>query len=312
MLTWTVGSGGLIGSAIHRTSTRAFTSRPVPWHDPTTALQALTADLDAFTQEVADGPWAIIWAAGAITTGSTDEQATTEVEFFATFLRAVRDSRLGNQGTFFLCSSAGGVHAGSAKPPFDESTPAMAISAYGRARLAQEAVARELLRDRTRLVIGRISNVYGPGQKLDKLQGLISRLAISSITRQPLSLFVPLSTVRDYVYVDDVAGAVHGWVAESLTSSADAQDVRIIASGQGTSIGQLLRIAQGVGHRRVPVAMASHPSSAGQAADLRFAPSVNPLNPHPTATSMPIGMKATFDDIRWRLQHATTGRLSAV
>ena len=54
-------------------------------------------------------------------------------------------------------------------------------------------------------MIGRFSNLYGPGQNLGKLQGLISRLALSAVTRQPINIFVPLDTIRDYVYVDDAA-----------------------------------------------------------------------------------------------------------
>ena len=312
MLTWTVGSGGLIGSAIQRASSNPFATQSVSWANPEAALRTLRDDLETFARQAGNGPWSIIWAAGATTTSATQAQADAEAEFFSIFLRELVTANLSRQGTFFLCSSAGGVHTGSSHPPFTESTTPAPISPYGRARLAQEEAARAFLEGKARVVIGRISNVYGPGQKLDKLQGLISRLAISSITRQPLSLFVPLSTVRDYVYVDDVAAAVHGWVAQSQTEPLDTQRVRVIASGQGTSIGQLLRIAQGVGHRRVPVAMASHPSSSNQAADLRFVPSANPLVPHPTITSMPIGMKATFDDIRWRLQHAHSGALSAV
>ena len=79
--------------------------------------------------------------------------------------------------------------------------------------------------------------------------------------------------------------------------------MRVIASGQGTSIGQLVRTAQDVGHRKVPIAMGTHPSASRQAPDLRFIPSVPP-DAALTVTSMPIGMKHVFDDILRRLETA--------
>ena len=80
--------------------------------------------------------------------------------------------------------------------------------------------------------------------------------------------------------------------------------MRIIASGQGTSIGQLVRTAQDVGHRRVPIAMGSHPSARSQAPDLRFEPSALPDGRTVPLTPLPVGMKRVFDDVRWRLQAA--------
>jgi UDP-glucose 4-epimerase len=137
-------------------------------------------------------------------------------------------------------------------------------------------------------VLARVSNVYGPGQDLTKLQGLISRLALCSLTREPLNLFVPLSTVRDYIYVDDVARLVQAWIEED--------------SGEGTSIGQLVRTAQDVGHRKVPIAMGTDSSASNQAPDLRFIPSRLSSAGGYTPTTIPIGMKRVFDDLLHRME----------
>jgi len=306
VLTWTIGAGGLIGSAVDARSDTPFSGSPVGWADPVQALATLTDDLTRFSGQVRGAPWGIVWAAGAATTSTGEAQAMAEADFFRSFAQAVADAGLPPDGAVFVCSSAGGVHAGSPRPPFDETTPPAPLGSYGRARLAQEQAAAEILGPVLPVVIGRISNVYGPGQKLDKLQGLISRLAISAITREPLNLFVPLSTVRDYVYVTDVAASVHDWLGWAAARRPSAH-VRVLASGEGTSVGQLVRMAQGIAHRKVPIAMGSHPSSSLQAADLRFIPSVVPdAQPRP-GTPMPVGMKLVFDDVRWRLQHAGVG-----
>lgn len=41
-----------------------------------------------------------------------------------------------------------------------------------------------------RTVIGRLTNLYGPGQDLSKGQGLISTLVNSAITLQPATIYV--------------------------------------------------------------------------------------------------------------------------
>jgi UDP-glucose 4-epimerase len=302
-LTWVIGGSGLIGSAIRAAAPDPFAAQRVPWADPDASVLALGGELDRFVRAADGRPWSIAWAAGAATVSSDDAETEREAAVFRRFAELVAAARLGPRGAFFLTSSAGGVHAGSVHPPFDERTPSAPISPYGRARLAQEQAATELLADRLPVVIGRLSNVYGPGQNIHKLQGLISRLAVCSIMREPLNLFVPLSTVRDYVYVTDVAAAVHGWLDHAAGGGTGAH-VRIIASGTGTSAGQLVRMAQDIGHRRVPIAMGSHPSAGRQAADLRFVPSVIPGAPPLPQTPLPVGMKSVFDDIHRRMQAA--------
>lgn len=303
MHVWTIGAGGLIGSAVVRASEQPFAGLSVPWSDPEAAFAALDASLETFAIQVADDPWALVWAAGSATVSASDEQAAAEAALFRRFAQALADSALPDRGAALVVSSAGGIHAGSTHPPFSEDTPPTPISAYGLARLAQETAATEVLAGRWPVVLARLSNVYGPGQDLSKLQGLVSRLAMCSLTREPLNLFVPLSTVRDYVYVDDAAAAIHAWIDASAGGVPGAQ-VRIIASGQGTSIGQLVRTAQDVGHRRVPIAMGSHPSARSQAPDLRFVPSPLPDRAAVPLTPLPVGMKRVFDDVRWRLQAA--------
>jgi UDP-glucose 4-epimerase len=304
-LTWTIGAGGLIGSAVTRLADNAFRGSVVPWRDAEAAGEVLRATLRNFEQQsrATGTPWAIVWAAGAATVAATEQEAGREAELFRSFARDLAGARLTGDGVIVLVSSAGGIHAGSSGPPFDERTPPAPISPYGRARLAQEAAAAELLGHRWPVVLARVSNVYGPGQDLTKLQGLISRLALSSLTREPLNLFVPLSTVRDYIYVDDVAALIHAWITEETGTPAAAR-VRILASGLGTSVGQLVRTAQDVGHRKVPIAMGTHPSAPNQAPDLRFVPSRPETADLLPSTTIPVGMKRVFDDLLRRLEDA--------
>ena len=58
------------------------------------------------------------------------------------------------------------------------------------------------------LLIGRLSNLYGPGQKLSKSQGLISHVGRAALRREPVSIYVPLDTIRDYLFAADAGRMV--------------------------------------------------------------------------------------------------------
>jgi UDP-glucose 4-epimerase len=298
VITWVVGGGGLLGSAVQRRCEDPFASTPVPWADPVAAAAVLRSDASRFQREAGGDPWAIVWAAGAATVSTSAESAAPELHALEALLTSVRDHRPAGRGAVFLTSSAGGVYAGSANPPFDMATTPVPLSPYGELKLAQERAATDLLADVCPLVVGRFSNLYGPGQNLGKLQGLISRLALSAVTRQPINIFVSLDTIRDYIYVDDAAAALLAAVTEAARVEREGPRMLVVASGQPATVGQVIRTMNQVAKRRVPVALGSHPSATSQSLDLRLVPTV----PATASTPLPTGMKAVFLDILRRVQ----------
>jgi UDP-glucose 4-epimerase len=293
-----VGRGGLLGSAVLRRCAEPFDASPVDWDDAAAVTVTLRQDAARFRDEVGDRPWAVIWAAGSATTSTSAEAAMQELESLRELLEAVRANRPAGPGVVFLTSSAGGVYAGSDDPPFDAITTVAPLSPYGELKVAQEALAAGLLAGVCPLVIGRFSNLYGPGQNLAKLQGLISRLALSAVTQQPINIFVPLDTIRDYIYVDDAARAATEAVERALADQPEVPQVLVIASGQPATVGQLLRTMNQVTKRKVPVALGTHPSAYAQSLDLRLIPTFPPSS----TTPLPAGMKAVFLDILTRVQ----------
>jgi len=297
MTTWVVGSGGLLGSALARHLTTAFSANPVPWSDTQRASEHLASEVARFASQVRGERWSIIWAAGAATTSSSPMAAEAEIEPLRGLLTGIRKHLADTNGQFFLTSSAGGVYAGSANPPFSSATSVHPLSPYGELKLAQERLARAMLTGSVPVTVGRVSNLYGPGQDLNKLQGLISRLALASITRQPINIFVPLDTIRDYIFVDDAARTIIKVLQR--TASSDRVKIEVVASGSPTTVGQLIQTMNLLTKKRVPVALGSHPSARSQASDLRLVPSVVLDSPTP----LPVGMKGVHLDILARLQH---------
>ena len=299
MITWVIGAGGLLGSAVARRCGARYTPGPVPWHDPASARQVLHEQARGL-ECAADGDgWRVIWAAGAATTSTSRAEAFSELEALTGLLHGLRSAVPPGRGALFLASSAGGVYAGSTPAPFGATSETSPLSAYGELKLAQEALAEEILAPVAPVAIGRISNLYGPGQNLDKLQGLISKLALSCATQLPINIFVPLDTIRDYIYVDDAAREA---VRLTDVSAASRRTGRfVIATGESTTIGQLIRTMRQVSKRRVPVALGSHASAGAQSLDLRLTPTL----PAQDLTPLPAGMKAVYQDILARMQKRT-------
>jgi UDP-glucose 4-epimerase len=296
---WTVGAGGLLGSAVARASHRSFDGGPIPWSEPTLSGDALRAQARQFSTVVGDAPWGVVWAAGAATTATSATDAARELEPLSGLLEGIRSALPRGPGAVFITSSAGGVYAGSANPPFTATTPPVPVSPYGELKMEQEAMANEILGPVCPVVIGRVSNLYGPGQNLAKLQGLVSRLALAAVTRQPVNIFVSLDTIRDYIYVDDAARAILDAVGHAAGEQSQQPTTLVVASGEPATVGQVIRTMNLVAKRRVPVALGSHPSASAQAPDIRL----EPTRPLINATPLPTGMKAVYLDVLARVQH---------
>lgn len=276
---WTIGAGGLVGQAIAKATKSDFPAVPIPWADPRACQEVLNTAAQAFLDSVGDEPWCVVWAAGSGTVGTDkhtlEHETQTVREFASMFARVLsrRSTRL-PPGLCVLVSSAGGVYAGTPNPPYSSTSVPKPISDYGRAKLAQEELWTSSFDGISPTLITRLSNVYGEAQRIEKRQGLISQLAYSAATRQPLHIYVPLDTVRDYIHTDDAAKLIAGHIADRCDSRALAPqtDTVIVASGEGTSIATLIRMMTNVCHRKVPIAAAANESATRQARDSRFVP----------------------------------------
>jgi UDP-glucose 4-epimerase len=314
-ISWVVGRGGLLGRGVETVlATRGRTWHPAGrfrWEDPDQVSSQLRAACHAFAGEVGEEPWQVAWCAGAGVVGSTAGELERETLALGHLLDALTESfalRQGGRGAMFLASSAGGVYAGSPNPPFREDSPVRPLAPYGENKLKQEHLAKEWSsRAGTPVLIGRISNLYGPGQNISKNQGLITTVCRRVLARQPLMLYVPLDTIRDYCYVGDASRLVADGL-ERLRREAIATDaatsatspavvVKIIASQQPATIGTVLAQVRWVTKRPVSVMIATSANAGRQAADLRMISTVWPeLDRHPV-TTMSAGLRAVVNEL---------------
>lgn len=282
-----------------------LTSR-VPWARPQEAKAVLHDDALQLAARAAGQPWIIAWCAGAGVTGSSQQDLDTELEVFGSALASIAKALHGPGhalGRMFLASSAGGVYAGSPCPPFTETSPVHPLAPYGVAKLAAERLTADFAAaSETSVVIGRIANLYGPGQNLAKPQGLISVLVKAHLTGQPASVYVSLDTLRDYLYIDDAARLV----ADSIDRLAGPDVVsgsaiiKILATQRADTIGALVGACRMVFKQRPRIVLGASPHAKVQAHDLRMKSVVWPELDRRTFTPLAVGIDATVRDMAGR------------
>lgn len=297
-----VGGGGLVGRHV-RASAEAdglhVVAAKVPWEDPEASVSALHRTIEDFISIAAER-WTLVWAAGAGVVATPEEALATEVAVFGEAM--VRLSAVGrSRGAVVLVSSAGGIHAGSANPPFTEATAAAPRVAYGHAKLAMESIATEHCAGAgLRLLLLRPANVYGPGQRLDKPQGLVSQIALAHTTGDPLPLLVAQDTLRDYVYAPDLGALVVAALSRLQDQAPGSVTTKIVASGVPTSVAHLVGQARRVLRRPLRTTLVSG-RATGQVQDLRFRSTVwTDLDAH-LRTPLPVGMAQTARDVQERV-----------
>jgi UDP-glucose 4-epimerase len=109
------------------------------------------------------------------------------------------------RATYIYISSGGTVYGNTNQPlPINETHQNVPLSPYGITKLSCEKYVlmyKEVYGLDVKIV--RPSNIYGPGQKPFRGQGVISTAIAKAIKKQPLQLFGDGLQVRDYLYIHD-------------------------------------------------------------------------------------------------------------
>jgi UDP-glucose 4-epimerase len=300
-----VGAGGLLGGAVTaalEADGRVVTRARVPWSDPGASVGALSSHVRDLL--VSGDPWSVVWAAGAGVVASGPDALAEERSVVGRVLSEVAaasaaDPARASRGSVFVASSAGGAYAGSIGAPFDETTEPLPLAPYGWSKLGVETLFREWsAKTGVPVVIGRYSNLYGPGQDLSKAQGLVSQLCLAHLQGRPSSIYVPIDTIRDYLYVDDAAAMTVDAVDRAAGLPPGTVVLKVLASQQGVTIGSLISELQRIVKRKPRIVMGSHFTAAVQAPDLRFRSVVWPEIDRRMLTPLPAGIHRTLQSLQ--------------
>lgn len=263
-IAWVLGSAGLLGAALCR-ALRAdgtelfFPAQRFAWHQPLELSEQISAAVTAFAlrAEAADR-WEVHWAAGIGTMGSAADVLAPETRALALLLELLpREPRLmAIPGTLSFASSAGAIYAGSSDEFITEQSSTAPTTAYAVEKLRQEDLLKAFVaaHPHTAALIARISTLYGAGQATGKKQGLLGHMARNIIRNQPIQIYVPFDTIRDYIDADDAALVMIG-VMRSANESSQVL-TKIIASESPTTIAEIVSIFKRLA-RRTPLVVRS-------------------------------------------------------
>lgn len=254
---WVIGSGGLLGSALCRALRRNgielfFPAERFCWGNEGAIKLQIAKAVQAFADQVsAAHQWEIHWAAGVGTMSSSESALRPETQALSTLLNLVasQPQLMATNGVVVLASSAGAIYAGATDDVITENTPLAPTTAYAREKLRQEGMVRSfaLGNKKVATLVARISTLYGLGHAIGKQQGLIAHIARCVLRNQPIQIFVPFDTIRDYIAADDAAAA--------MIATLRAMDGRpgvvtkIIASEQPTTIAEIVSAFKKIARR---------------------------------------------------------------
>ncbi len=112
-------------------------------------------------------------------------------------------------GKLVLVSSGGTVYGESVELPIREDHSTKPISPYGVTKLTLENYAHLYeVTQALRFVCVRPANAYGVGQRPFVGQGFIATALALALNGQPIKIFGRQGTIRDYIYVSDLASGI--------------------------------------------------------------------------------------------------------
>ena len=301
-LVWILGAGGLLGSHLVQ-ALNGFgsgfevwegSSEPTEWADQDRASRQILERCTRFGAATrgSSAPWSVAWCAGIGVVSSVEGALEAETAYFRTLLdglaRAVGDL----PGAMLLASSAGGVYGGNPLLPLSERSECIPISAYGWNKLKQEALLAEWASGRANLstLVARISNLYGMGQNVRKPQGLISHISRSLLHQRPVHIYVPLDTIRDYLFAPDCASHL-ALCLERLASEPGQRVVKVFAAEETVTVAALLGEFARIGKRHPRIICSPDRASLLQPVNLKFRSAVWLDLALPVRTPLQVGIQ---------------------
>jgi UDP-glucose 4-epimerase len=195
----------------------------------------------ALFEEAIEGASRVIFSAGGLLPAASEQDPERDRRLTLEPVAATLEVLARHPGISLTYLSSGGtVYGEPPRIPVHEDDPTAPISTYGRLHLECERMI-ERAGQETGLVarVLRCSTVYGEHQRPDRGQGAVVTFLHRIERGEPIDLFGGGSTIRDYVYVGDVARAV---VKASMIEAGPS--VINIGSGEGTSLIDLLRLVE--------------------------------------------------------------------
>jgi UDP-glucose 4-epimerase len=188
-----------------------------------------------------EGVGRVVFSAGGLLPVASELSPELDAELTLGPLLAVLEAlRSRSQVSLTYLSSGGTVYGEPERIPVDEEAATSPLGVYGRLHLRCED---EVLRHRRdhglSARILRCATVYGEGQRPERGQGAVVTFLHRAERGIAIDLYGGGTTIRDYVYVGDVARVVL-----DLLGRDDGPPILNVASGEGTSLIDLVGLVE--------------------------------------------------------------------
>jgi len=214
---------------------------------PSPSLELIEGDAadPVVLEAVLEGIDRVVYAVGQSLPRESNQHPAHDVVAALPPLLALLEALRHAEGVALTYLSSGGtVYGNPAALPVAESAPCEPITGYGITKLAAEKYIGMYARlHGIESTILRVSNAYGPGQVPGRSQGVVASLMDCIVRGDVASLYG--DSIRDYVYVDDLASAV------VQLSRMQTPLVVNLGSGVGHTLGEVVRAVESAAGSRL-------------------------------------------------------------
>lgn len=295
---WIIGGNGLLGSALWRELSSGDINLFTPderfrWDSESELIDQLEVAVRKFAIfAAAEKKWQIYWAAGVGTMNSNLSELTLETRTLMKLLDFVESEPglIGAKGQFALASSAGAIYAGTTDEVISEDTLVAPTTAYAHEKLKQENIVSNFALNYCNVtaLLARMSTLYGPGNATAKQQGLIAKIARCIMRNQPIQIYVPFDTIRDYITADDAGAMIVA--ALRVLSEKPGVFTKIIASEKPTTIAEIISIYKRITRRTPRIVVSASKLSSIYTRRIQFHSNTLPVNGMTSKTSLLVGI----------------------
>lgn len=240
-----LGGNGFIGQALCRRLADLPVQVVVVSHTPprftATNIRWRQASLDdaALLHELLPASEVVVHLASRTTPGMSAYAPVREAtENLYPSLRLIETLQQYPQTHLIYLSSGGALYGPTVQMPVPETQCPHPQSFYGAGKVAVEAFLDALHVQGHPITILRPSNIYGPEQPLRPGFGLIRTVLEQIRHNKPITVWGDGSTVRDYLYIDDLVDALMTVIEKKLCGLFN------LGYGRGHSINEIVALAR--------------------------------------------------------------------
>ena len=310
---WVIGGNGLLGTALREvlqtSGVKLFQpSTQVLWNNESNLnaqFSSMVAEFSLFIEDESD--WQIYWAAGVGFMGSSREELQAETCALTSLLIFIESHTklISNNGCIAFSSSAGAVYAGATDFVVSENTAISPTTAYAHEKLEQERLLSMFAdkHSKVSILLARVSTLYGSVSRGSKRRGLLTEMARRIVRNQPIQIYVPFDTIRDYITAEDAAQMMV--LATNKILGEIGIFIKIIASSHPVTIAEIISIFRKVSRRPPKVVTSASSLSNTYRRQIQFLSVVIPETNIYSRTSMLIGISRVME--AERLSFSTFG-----